>query len=96
MIILYYETQLIISPASFHVKSKAKYFIPSGKLLPLGNWKDFYLSIYYYLNLLVLLILFTKEDPNGLIYGDRCECDNLSCPKDPENGEICGGSGRLT
>lgn len=35
-----------------------------------------------------------NEDSNGLIYGDRCECDSLSCPKDPENGEICGGPER--
>jgi len=32
-----------------------------------------------------------NEDPSGLIYGQKCECDNQSCPKDPENEEICGG-----
>jgi len=35
------------------------------------------------------------QDPSGLIYGQKCECDNQSCPKDPENEEICGGIGRL-
>lgn len=35
------------------------------------------------------------QDSSGLIYGDACECDSLSCPKDPENEEICGGLGRL-
>ncbi|KAJ7380204.1 Integrin beta-1 [Desmophyllum pertusum] len=34
------------------------------------------------------------KDPKGLLYGDTCECDTLSCPKDPENDEICGGSER--
>ncbi|PFX28360.1 Integrin beta-1 [Stylophora pistillata] len=33
-------------------------------------------------------------DPTGLIYGETCECNNLNCPKDPENEEICGGSER--
>ena len=33
------------------------------------------------------------QDPKGLIYGETCECNNLNCPKDPENEEICGGSG---
>ncbi|KAM7451541.1 Integrin beta-1 [Porites harrisoni] len=35
-----------------------------------------------------------SEVSNGLIYGDECECDSFSCPKDPDNGEICGGSER--
>jgi len=34
------------------------------------------------------------KDPRGLIYGDSCECDTLSCPKDLENEEICGGAER--
>lgn len=34
------------------------------------------------------------KDPKGLIYGETCECNNLNCPKDPENEEICGGSER--
>ena len=35
------------------------------------------------------------QDRNGLIYGDKCECNSLSCPEDPENGERCGGLGRI-
>ena len=38
---------------------------------------------------------FSTQVSNGLIYGDECECDSFSCPEDPDNGEICGGSGRL-
>lgn len=32
-----------------------------------------------------------RENPNELIYGRYCECDNFSC--DRHNGLICGGNG---
>ena len=37
----------------------------------------------------------TMQDRNGLIYGDKCECNSLSCLEDPESGEKCGGLGRI-
>lgn len=30
-----------------------------------------------------------NKDPRGLIFGDKCQCDNFNCPQD--NGDPCGG-----
>ena len=36
-----------------------------------------------------MLSFFVFQDKRGLIFGDKCQCDDFNCPQ--HNGKPCGG-----